>query len=1101
MTNYSSVSIEPTKLQPTSKFLVSNFESESEAIAAWGPDKYLYLTESKKEGDNGEGIDAYVLNRYGQVLEYYESVVTGDSGISVNHIAINAIDAGAAYFSYQSDVWNGQSSPALHISRINLEDFTTIDVFDQRIVNYTGSSFDLKDYHISNLYEEALYIGANFLNSDMANLVKLNLSDGSYENIVDLDYDIQGIARTPDSLAVIGVGHHSYWTGGEDDNLHIQFFSPSGIEITNEIFFNSDDRNQLALATLTDGSVVLVYGEHFKRELKGAIFSPQGEFLQEEISFPNGTYLSSPEVLSTFDGGFLVSFIYDDNGNYGNFHKDHVFVRYDYSGSMLQDTLVPIDDVYFSVNSVAVNQGGGVIGVADGASSVFDSQLFGAVGSDNLVGTDDSNKIFTFDGDDIIHSLGGDDFIDAGNGNNEIYGGAGADEIWLNAGVNIVDGGSGSDWVLFSSDVPIILDLSDSSSQSFGVFSAKLINVENVDSGNQPDTIFGSVDSNFIVTRAGNDTLHGGAGDDILDAGDGDDALLGGDGNDLLDGGTGNDILSGGDGVDTFIFYNTFGHDRIVDFEESGDILTFKDENGSFINHEDLVEFEDPIGNRVLGTSQGHSFVTLIGVSAIAEAVVISGSFEENQVLEVDTSGLYDAEGVGQFGYQWEADGVAIAGASESFLELDQTVVGKKISVSISYADGEGNLEAIKSRETDPILNVNDDPVGVILISGTPRQGENLSADVSGVVDADGINPATVEFQWLRDGEVIENATGHTYVVTSEDSGAALSFRYVYTDKFDTVETVASEDVVVGQEVFGSPQSDTLIGDLGPDIISALGASDTVSGGGGNDQIDGGEGFDTSVYYGNQSSYTVQLSSSGVTVIDRREYGDGEDELINVENLRFKDGDFNIDIRTGSADLPPEDFAAIVELYIAYFNRAPASKGLLYWADRLEDDMPLPKIAESFFVQPETQNTYAEYLDENGKLNDTEAFVKAVFNNVLGRDPYGPYWINELDNNPAITPAIFILAVLNGAKAPTGGAEDREYLANKTDIGIYFSAIKGLSDYDDTISVMSLFDGTEESVGAAVAAMDAIYEEALDPNAGDFLMPLVGVVDDPFAIM
>lgn len=1101
MTNYSSASIAPTKLQPTSAFLADNFENEAGAISAWGSDKYLYLTERKIEGNDGERIDAYVLDRYGQILEYYEGVVKGASGVSVNHISINAVDAETAYFSYQSDVWNGQSSPALHILQINLEDFATVDIFDQRIRNYTGSVFDLRDYYISDIHEDFIYIGANFLNGEMANLIKLNLSDTSYENIVDLDYNIQGVARTPDGLAVIGVGHNSYYTGGEDDNLHIQFFSPSGVEITNEIFFDSDDPNQLSLTTLADGSVVIVYGEYFKSELKGAMLSSRGEFLQEEISFPDGTYFGSPEVQATPDGGFLVSFIYDDNDNYGNFQRDHVFVRYDYNGVMLYDTLVSVNDAYYSFNLIAVDQDGGVIGVSDGASSVFDAQLFGTFGADNLEGTVDANKIFTFDGDDIVRSLGGDDFIDAGNGYNEIYGGAGADQIWLNAGANIIDGGDGSDWVLFSSAVPIFLDLSKSSSQNFGEFSARLVDIENVDSGNFADTIFGAEGNNYIVTRGGNDTLHGGAGDDTLDAGDDDDALFGGDGNDILEGGGGNDVLSGGEGVDIFIFSTSFGHDRIIDFEEVEDMIVFKDENGNFIDHENLVEFSDPNGNRVLGTSHDHSFVTLAGVSAFIEAVFITGSFEEDQILEVDTSGLYDAQGVGQFSYQWEADGVAIAGAIGDSLELDQTAVGKEITVSVSYTDGGGNLETLKSSATDPILNVNDDPVGAILISGNARQGGTLSADVSDVTDADGINLATVEFQWLRDGEVIENATGHTYVVTSEDSGAPLSFRYAYTDKFDTVESVVSEEVVVGKEVFGSPQSDTLIGDLGPDIMSALGASDTVSGGGGNDQIDGGEGFDTSVYYGNQSSYTVQLSSSGVTVIDRREYGDGEDELINVENLRFKDGDFNIDIRTGSADLPPEDFAAIVELYIAYFNRAPASKGLLYWADRLEDDMPLPKIAESFFVQPETQNTYAEYLDENGKLNDTEAFVKAVFNNVLGRDPYGPYWINELDNNPAITPAIFILAVLNGAKAPTGGAEDREFLANKTDIGIYFSAIKGLSDYDDTISVMSLFDGTEESVGAAVAAMDAIYEEALDPNTGEFLMPLVGVVDDPLAIM
>jgi hypothetical protein len=69
------------------------------------------------------------------------------------------------------------------------------------------------------------------------------------------------------------------------------------------------------------------------------------------------------------------------------------------------------------------------------------------------------------------------------------------------------------------------------------------------------------------------------------------------------------------------------------------------------------------------------------------------------------------------------------------------------------------------------------------------------------------------------------------------------------------------------------------------------------------------------------------------------------------------------------------------------------------------------------------------------------------------------------------------------------------------DIGVYFSAIKGLSDRDDTVTVMEIFDGSNASVDAAVAAIDQIHADALDPNNGEFLTPLVGVIDDPFAVV
>jgi len=255
---------------------------------------------------------------------------------------------------------------------------------------------------------------------------------------------------------------------------------------------------------------------------------------------------------------------------------------------------------------------------------------------------------------------------------------------------------------------------------------------------------------------------------------------------------------------------------------------------------------------------------------------------------------------------------------------------------------------------------------------------------------------------------------------------------------------------------------------------------------------------------GAQSNYNISLSKDITSITDRRMDGDGTDTLINIELLDFEadllEQPFDLRQVSGATDLTNDEFESLIELYIAYFNRAPASKGLLYWADRLAEGMELPQIAESFFVQTETQSTYQAYLNADGSLNNTEAFVNAVFNNVLGRDPTGPYWVNELDNNPDITPAIFILAVLSGAKAASGSPADAAYLADKTDIGVYFSAIKGLSDYDDTIAVMDLYDGSAASIDAAVAAIDEIYADALDPINGEFLMQLVGVLDDPFAI-
>ena len=45
---------------------------------------------------------------------------------------------------------------------------------------------------------------------------------------------------------------------------------------------------------------------------------------------------------------------------------------------------------------------------------------------------------------------------------------------------------------------------------------------------------------------------------------------------------------------------------------------------------------------------------------------------------------------------------------------------------------------------------------------------------------------------------------------------------------------------------------------------------------------------------------------------------------------------------------------------------------------------------------------------------------------------------------------------------------------------------------------MLLYDGTDTSVQTVKQAIDAYHLEALDPINGEFLMPLVGVLDNPF---
>jgi hypothetical protein len=314
-------------------------------------------------------------------------------------------------------------------------------------------------------------------------------------------------------------------------------------------------------------------------------------------------------------------------------------------------------------------------------------------------------------------------------------------------------------------------------------------------------------------------------------------------------------------------------------------------------------------------------------------------------------------------------------------------------------------------------------------------------------------------------------------------------------------------------EIPGKP-GDLVPFDAAINMILGGGGDDTLFATTANDLIIGGGGRDTAAFEGPQSSYTLTLTPSGMTLRDRRDDAGQFDTLVSIETLDFgiESAAFNnqpmaLDLFSGPTRLTATDFRLIAELYIAYFNRAPDAIGLYFWGTLFEKGFTLEQMAASFFDQQETRATYAAVIDHNGGLIDADAFVTAVYANVLGRAPDADgfaFWTTQLNNNPDITPPTFILSIINGAKFAADPVPqtfvDQAYLATKTEIGAYYSVIKGLSDVADARSLMQAFDGSSQSISAAVDLADMFHLAASDPLTGDFIFPLVGVIYDPFAI-
>ncbi len=128
-------------------------------------------------------------------------------------------------------------------------------------------------------------------------------------------------------------------------------------------------------------------------------------------------------------------------------------------------------------------------------------------------------------------------------------------------------------------------------------------------------------------------------------------------------------------------------------------------------------------------------------------------------------------------------------------------------------------------------------PTGSVAITGTLLQGQVLSADTSTLADADGL-PTTLQYQWLRGGNSIAQATASSYTLVQTDVGQSISLRVSYTDLGGHAESLTSTiSATVGGQFFDSPGADTITGSvLGDQIFLGLG-NDLVNAGAGNDEV------------------------------------------------------------------------------------------------------------------------------------------------------------------------------------------------------------------------------------------------------------------------
>ena len=263
-------------------------------------------------------------------------------------------------------------------------------------------------------------------------------------------------------------------------------------------------------------------------------------------------------------------------------------------------------------------------------------------------------------------------------------------------------------------------------------------------------------------------------------------------------------------------------------------------------------------------------------------AVSISGNVTQGQTLTAANT-LADADGLGSIGYQWQADGLAIIGATADTYALRIADIGKTITVLAGYVDGGGTSESVASGPTTAVLN-----------SGVGTAGDDLFNGGAGNDIFDGAQGNDT----LNGGDGNDNLGG----------GAG----------FDSLTGGNGDDTLRGGEqadtLNGGDGNDSLSGGKGFDFLFGGNGNDTLAGLAGSDIVDGGPGFDMADYSLSIDGVTVSLALVGAAQVVSA--GSGTDVLTGIEGLigsGFNDvltGDITANVLTGNggADIINGDF-------------------------------------------------------------------------------------------------------------------------------------------------------------------------------------------------
>lgn len=234
---------------------------------------------------------------------------------------------------------------------------------------------------------------------------------------------------------------------------------------------------------------------------------------------------------------------------------------------------------------------------------------------------------------------------------------------------------------------------------------------------------------------------------------------------------------------------------------------------------------------------------------------------------------------------------------------------------------------------------------------------------------------------------------------------------------------------------------------------------------------------------GTRASYTITKSAGGFLVTDKSGVSI---EVVDADAIQFDDMRINLRIGEKANSISGENLRALIDLYIAFFNRVPDADGLGYWIDQFKGGMSFDQISQNFYAAALLYSTQTGY---DASMSDAD-FVRVIYKNVLGRSGVTApperdvqYWANELKNGRSKGNLIstMLVSARSFTNDPTWGWVP-QLLDNKVAVAHYFAVQQGIN-----------YNSPEESILSTIAIAAAIT-----PTDVSTTISRIGIVDNTF---